>query len=185
MLDLLTIAIGGYGFYLGYTKGIIKTVFNIIGILLGFLLSVKFTPGVVKILENALTSKSPTLFIAAFLLTFVGAGFLLRLVARGVENTFKTLNINSINQIAGGALFSFVLLLFYSLLIWFSTQSKIIDKDTTSKSITYPYLMKLPSNAKLATEYIKPLCVDFWDYSAYTIDRLRMKNEKTDKLGKN
>ena len=175
MLDLLTIVIGGYGFYLGYSKGIIKTLFHVIGIFLGFLMAVKFTPGVVKILESALSSKSPILFIAGFLLTFVGSGFLLRLLARGIENTFKTLKINSVNQLAGGALFSLVLLLFYSLLIWFSAQSKLLSAPTLSRSVTYPYLMRLPDNARLATNYIKPLCVDFWDYSAYTIDRLRLK----------
>jgi uncharacterized membrane protein required for colicin V production len=176
MIDLLALVIGGYGFYIGYSKGIIQTFFTVIGVVLGFLMAVKFTPGVVKILESALSSKSPILFIAGFLLTFVGSGFLLRLLSRGVENTFKTLNINSINQISGGVLFAFVLLLFYSLLIWFSAQSKILSKDTLANSATYPYLMKLPANARLATNYIKPLCVDFWDYSSYTIDRLRLKN---------
>ncbi len=44
MIDLLALVIGGYGFYIGYSKGIIQTLFTVIGVVLGFLAGLTLGP---------------------------------------------------------------------------------------------------------------------------------------------
>ena len=60
-IDIAFLVIAGYAFYRGYKAGIIRTVFMIVSVLVGLLVSMRFAAEVTAILQN-LFSPPPTPF---------------------------------------------------------------------------------------------------------------------------
>jgi uncharacterized membrane protein required for colicin V production len=173
VIDIIFVIAAGYGFYLGFSRGIIRTVFTVLSLLFGLMAAFKFAPAATRFLETAFNNTNPLMFIAGFLLSFVLTMIIIRLIARALEGVLKTANINILNQFAGGVLLSGMMVLIYSLLLWFAQQSHILDEDTKDGSFTYTYLQHFPEQVWNGYEYIKPTFQEFWDESVFFMDRLQ------------
>ncbi len=171
-IDIIFLLTVVYGFYLGFSKGIIKTVFSVLALLLGLMAAFKFAPAMTDFLESAFNNNNPLMLIAGFLLTFVLTMVLIRMIARGLEGMLKTANINIINQLAGGMLLSGVLILLYSVILWFGDQATLINDEAKRGSMTYVYLEKFPAQAKEIAYKIQPVFQEFWNQSLDMMDRL-------------
>ena len=172
VVDIIFAIAAGYGFYLGFSKGIISTVFTIISYTFGLVAALKFTPAMTNFLETAFNTVNPLMFILGFLLSFIITMVFIRLIARGLEGLFQTANINIINQMAGGALLSGIMILVYSVLLWFGDQAHMVDQQTKQQSFTYVYLEQFPSQAWKLAEMAKPTFEEFWDHSVDFMDRI-------------
>lgn len=171
----------GFGFYLGFSRGIISTIFTIISFTFGMMAAFKFSPAMTKFLEDVFSTSNPLMFIAGFLLSFVITMVFLRLIARGLETLLETAQINIINQILGGVLLSGMMILVYSMLLWFSEQSRLVDEASKEQSFTYTYLQEFPGQVWSFGERLKPTFEEFWDYSVDMMDRLEeMSVERTE-----
>ena len=169
------------GFYVGYSRGIIKTVFSVIGLLFGALAAFRFAPAMTEFLETAFSSTNPLMFVAGFALAFFLAMFLIRLFSRGLEGAFKTANINFINQALGGFVTAIFMVVVYSVLLWFGVQAHLVNEEVRYQSKTYPILKEVPGKAMVVVEEIKPILLDFWDQSIEMMDRLEdMSIEQTE-----
>ena len=60
-----------YGFYLGFSNGIIRTVFTVVSIVFGLVAAFKFTPATQDFLQTAFDDANPLWFFVGFALTFV------------------------------------------------------------------------------------------------------------------
>ncbi len=176
MIDILFLLIAGWGFYQGYSRGIIKTVFTAFSIVFGLMVAFKFTPAATRFLETAFHSTSPLNFIGGFLLAFLLTMIIIRMAAQFFEKTLQAANINFINQAAGGVLLASLYTLVYSLLLWFGDQSHIITPENSKGSMTYTHLRSFPSKMKGVYQYIKPGFQDFWHESVRFIDRMEEKS---------
>lgn len=171
----------GFGFYLGFSRGIISTIFTIISFTFGLMAAFKFSPAMTNFLEDVFNTSNPLMFIAGFLLSFIITMVFLRLIARGLEGLFETAQINIINQVLGGALLSGLMILVYSMLLWFSEQSHLVDAQTKEGSFTYAYLKEFPSQVWVVGEKIRPTIEEFWDYSVDMMDKMEeMSLERTE-----
>ncbi len=171
-IDIIFVITMLYGFYLGFSKGIIKTVFTVLSIVFGLMAAFKFAPAMTDFLESTFSSHNPLMLIAGFLLSFVLTMVIIRMIARGLEGILKTANINVINQLAGGVLLAGVLILFYSVILWFGNQATLINNSAKQKSMTYVYLEKFPTQAKDIAYRIQPVFQEFWNQSLDMMDRL-------------
>ncbi len=172
VVDIIFAIVVVYGFYVGFTRGIIRTVFAVISIVVGLLAAFKFSPAVTNLLENQFGDK-PLMFILGFTLAFAAAMLLIRLFARGAESILRLGNINFINQAAGGVFLSAVMVLLYSVLLWFGDQARILNQDTKNSSMVYPYLENYPTLVWDMGGQVKPLVEDFWDYTLDFLDRMQ------------
>lgn len=172
IIDILLLLVLAYGFYLGFSRGIIKTIFSILAYVVGLIAAIKFSPAMTDLLEAAFNTNSPFMYVAGLIVSFVLTMFLFRLLARGLEGILETVHINIINQIAGGALLSAFMILVYSLLLWFADSSGILDAQTKRDSVTYTYLEDYPNYAWSAGQKLKPLFVDFWDHTVTFLDKV-------------
>ncbi len=172
IIDILLLLVIAYGFYLGFTRGIIKTIFSILAYIVGLIAAIKFSPAMTDLLEATFNTNSPFMYIAGLIVSFVLTMFLFRLLARGLEGILETVHVNIINQVAGGALLSAFMILVYSLLLWFADSSGILDAQTKRDSVTYAYLEEYPSYAWSAGQKLKPLFVDFWDHTVTFLDKV-------------
>ncbi len=172
-IDLIAAVVAVYGFYLGYTKGIIKTIFGIISIFLGLLAALKLSPYLVRVLEKVSGSNSPLIFLLGFALTFVLTLFLVRFLGNRFEDLLKAIKINIFNQVLGGAALSILFLLLFSYGMWFADQVKVIPEATKKSSYTYESLQALPEKSKAAFAMIKPLFHEFAEKAKETMDRVK------------
>lgn len=112
------------------------------------------------------------MFLAGFIVTFVATMYLIRLFARGLEGIFKAANINFINQTVGGVVLAGVMILMYSMLIWFGDQAHIINQEVKDESMSYHYLKQYPEQVKGVASVVRPTFEEFWDQSVAMFDKL-------------
>ncbi len=174
-IDILAALIAVYGFYLGFTKGIVKTIFGIVSIFIGLLAALKLSPYLVKGLEKVSGSNSPLIFLLGFALTFVLTLFLIRFLGNRFEDLLKAIKINFFNQVLGGVALSLIFLLLFSYGMWFADQVKFIPESAKKASYTYTALTTLPDKSRAAFSYLKPLFTEFASKAKETMDRV--KNE--------
>lgn len=177
VIDAILAIVAVWGFYMGFSRGIIKTVFTIISLLFGFMAAVRFGPAATRFLEDIFDSNEPLMFIAGFLLAFFLTMMIIRLLASGLEGLLKTANINVINQVAGGILFGALNILIFSVLVWFGRQSHLVTDETVNSSFSYVYLEKFPGKMRGVYESVKPSFMEFWDESVKFMDRMEEKME--------
>lgn len=180
-IDIICIITLLYGFYLGFAKGIIGTVFTVLSLIFGLMAAFKFAEPTTNFLEQTFNNDNPLMFLAGFLLSFVIVMVIIRMFARGLEGMLKTININVINQLAGGALLGGIFVLMLSVLIWFGDQAHLIDANTKQQSLTYKYLETFPGEAKTIAYRFQPMFEEFWNSSLDMMDRLEgMSVEQTE-----
>lgn len=172
MIDIIFLIAAGWGFFIGFTRGIIKTVFSLLSFLFGVVIAVRFSPDVTDVLQTVMANDSPMLFIPGFLLTLVLTIVLIRFFSGALERGLQAVHINIINQVAGGLLTAAFFTLLYSLLLWFGNEAHIIGKEAKEQSITYPFLERYPQTTWKLLGKIKPALQRFWSRSLEFIDKI-------------
>ena len=172
VIDILLLIFAGWGFYQGYSRGIISTVFTVFSIVFGLVAAFKLTPGAARMLETSFKIDQTLSFPVGFLLTLVLSLLLIRMVGQFIEKGLEKANINFLNQTAGGILLASLYTLLYSVLLWFGSESTVVTKETSEASITYPYLKEFPKKMRGVYEIVKPTFKDFWQESVHFLDRL-------------
>ncbi len=178
VIDIILVIFAGYGFYLGFSRGIIKTVFTVLSYAFGLMAAFKFAPAMTNFLETTFKNDNPLMFIAGFLLSFVLTMIFIRMIAKGIEGLLETANVNFINQAAGGVLLGAVMILVYSMVLWFGDRSHIIDEDTKESSMTYAYLQTFPEQVWAVGKMLQPTFEEFWDASVDFMDKLERSVER-------
>lgn len=176
VIDLVFVIMALFGFYVGYSRGIIQTVFTFGSIFLGLLIAFKFAQHMTDILYDIFNSNNPLMFIAGFLLSFVLTMVIIRMIARGIEGILKSTHLNIVNKLIGGMVLSGAFILVLSVLTWFGDEAHLIDAKTKRTSMTYPYMQQYPTQVKTVAYKIQPTLVSFWNQGLDMLDRLESVN---------
>ncbi len=176
VLDIMFIIFGVAGFAMGFSRGIISTVFTIFSYFFGVMVAIKFSEGMTKFLQTTFNDDSSLYYIAGLLLSFVLAMFLIRMIARGLEGILKAGNVNMINQLFGGALLSAVMIVFYSFLAQFGNEAKMIEEKTKRESITYQYVEIIPAKALEGVGVVTPLFKEMWNNTMDVLDNVKSQS---------
>ncbi len=176
IIDIIFLIVAGWGFYQGYTRGIIKTVLTVFSVVFGLMVALKLTPAATKFLETAFHTTSAFTFIGGFLLVFVLTMVIIRMIAQFFEKALKTAHINFINKAAGGILLASLYILIYSALVWFGDSAHLIKDETRKSSKTYVVLKEFPKKMEGVYNYVKPGFQDFWHESVKFMDKLEVKS---------
>jgi membrane protein required for colicin V production len=177
-IDIMFIAVFGYGFWRGYSRGIIGTVFNLAAYIFGITLAFKITPVTTTILEKMFHSENPTMYLAAFVVNIVFIMFVLRMAARSMEGVLQAAYLGIVNQTLGGLLLGSFSVVVYSVMLWFAVKVQFVNDATIGESRAYPFLKELPGRAKNLAIRFKPLAQEVWGSSLNWMDRLQTYGEK-------
>jgi len=178
MLDFVVILVMALGFYLGYSRGLIKTLFDTLSIIVAILAALKLSPTVIGIFQK-IWSDSPKLsYIFGVVVTFIGVIFLIRFIGKKLESLLEAANVNFVNKMMGGGLQAFFFAYILSLGIWLISSINLIGSDTKSKSITYGFMEAMPEAGKAAYSSIKPLFKSFWDKTSEIMDGVKAKTDQ-------
>ena len=165
LIDLGFLIFLMYGFYLGYSKGILKTLFAILSIFIAVLLSFKFSPIAIEVIESFLKLGPQISLIVGFIICFFLIMFIVRFIGRKVEKLFKAVKLNFINKIMGGAMMTIIFIVSYASLLWFLNQTKLISESQKTQSVSYEILEPIPAKARGVANQLKPAFKGFWDKS--------------------
>ena len=176
IIDILFIAAIIIGFWMGYARGIIRTIFGLLSLFFGLIISLKFAPVTTNILERVFNTESVLIFVLGFILTFVAIMLLVRLLAKGLEKLLTKIKINFINKFAGGALFSMMMVVLLSIMVWFTDRAGLIKESTKNESISYPTLIQLPIASRSLLEKVKPIFQEFWNDTEKALDGIKERN---------
>ncbi len=180
-LDLILLVVVAWGFYQGFSHGIIQTVFNWASYFFGLLIAFKMTPTTTAFLVRTSGSANPLMFVAGFLVMFVLVMMLFRLAARGFEGALSVARIGIVNQLAGGILLASTYIMLFSVLCWFAGKANLIDEATKQSARSWPLLEAIPPRAKIVAERVSPIMKEFWNSSINMVDRLEKYGvQKTD-----
>lgn len=169
-IDISFLVIAGFAFYKGYHAGIIKTVFTIVSILIGLLVSMRFAAEVTAGLQNVFNTQHPLLFLVGFLVTFLGVLWLVRWLARKLEQLLQSIKLNFINELQGGFLYALLATIVLSSTLGLINRAGFIPMEHKEKSLTWPLLETVPEQARIAYTKLKPVFSKFWDDSKKAID---------------
>lgn len=169
-IDILFLIIAGFAFYKGYHAGIIKTVFTVVSVLIGLLISMRFAAEVTAGLQNVLNTQHPLLFLAGFLVTFLVVMWLVRWLAKKLEGFLETINLNFINEIQGGVLYALLATIILASALGLINRGGMISPESREKSITWPMLEMVPGQAQVVYTKLKPVFKKFWNDSKEAID---------------
>ena len=176
IIDGLLLLIAGWGFYQGYSRGIISTVFTVLSIVFGLMVAFKLSPAATRFIDSLFKSENPVNFVIGFLLSFFLTMIIIRTIAKYLEKAMQSANINVINQTMGGLLLGSLYSLIFTSFVWFADKSHIIGDETREESVTYPYLKEFPGKTKKVYEFVKPSFQEFWQESVKFLDRMEEKS---------
>lgn len=147
----------------GFHRGVIRTLFAILGIVIGFLAALKFAPYVVTFFERVFHLSPLVAMILGLLLTFVALLLGIRWLGRSFENSLKLVKLNFINKVAGAVLYAALMIIVYSAVIWFIDRTNLLGEAEKAESRSYPLLQEVPARTGEAFEKIKPVFREFWE----------------------
>lgn len=175
IIDIIFAGVISYGLYVGFTNGIIKTIFTVLSIAVGFLITAHFHETVTQLLVEVSNYHNPIMTFVGMGATFFFTMLFLRLIGRQLENILKMANINFLNQILGGVVMSVLFAVIYSLIINFMVEARLL-KEQTADSKTYPILQEIPQHANRVYVQFSPKVKELWDEMAIALDKMGEKS---------
>lgn len=116
-----------FGFYFGYTFGLMKVGLMVISLSFAVLAAMAFTPMTTNLIVDTFNVESVFLPFASFLVTLLVVLMLARIMTKLIEETADKKRFDKISQVIGGFVMSLVFTILYSVLITFFGQAKVID----------------------------------------------------------
>ncbi len=180
-IDLIAVLLVLYGFYIGYTRGIIKTVFAVISIIIGIVAALKLSPISIEFLEKITDFHPGFTFVIGFALTFIVVLVLIRFIGKKTEDFLKFAQINFINKLLGGVIMASLMLIMYSYAIWGIDSLQLFSDKSKETSTTYEYLTTVTAKTESTLQNLRPYFDEFWDKIIETFDSIKNYEEELKK----
>lgn len=116
-----------YGFYFGYTFGLMKVILAVLSMIIAVLSAMAFTPMTTNLIIDTFHVESPFLPFVAFLITLLVVLMMARIFTKFIEETVDDKKFNTTSQFVGGFLMSLIFTMLYSVLVTFFGQAQVID----------------------------------------------------------
>jgi membrane protein required for colicin V production len=176
-IDALSAILISLGFYLGYQRGLIKTVFDTLSLLIGVLAALKLSPWMMNMLQSLFNLNKALTLIFGIALTFLLVMIIIRFIGRKLEDLLEVVNINFVNKFTGGALQALFFAIILSYAVSFMGTLNVLKEETKTSSATYPYLTQLPAMSQKMFTNLKPIFSEFWAKTNEAIDGLKKPEE--------
>ncbi len=146
-IDIAILAIAGLGAIHGIFKGFILSVTSLLGLILGYYLSIRFAWYIEELLRESTGSNSPFMHIIAFVLCYLLVIIILYVIGRSVQKTLELAALGCFNRLAGALFGALKGLLLVSAMIYIieiaDHQNQLIKAEKKNESILYAPIAKL------------------------------------------
>lgn len=172
-IDILAAIIISLGFYLGYQRGLIKTIFDTLSLLIGVLAALKLSPWMMDLLTRLFNLNKAFTLILGIALTFLLVMIIIRFIGKKLESILELVNINFVNKIAGGVLQALFFAALLSYAVGFMDKLNVLKEETKTSSATFTTLMQMPAASEKIYNALKPVFSEFWAKTNEAIDSMK------------
>lgn len=142
-IDIVYLVFLAIGVWQGFRKGIIETIFGVVALLLGVLVSVKLSYTVSIYLKETFHFQTKLLPIISMLLLLLITIFAIRSLSKLIEKIAQEIYLGFLNKLLGAILWCLVLSVIFSVLIWVLNQISLLPNEVKNSSKTYSFLVNL------------------------------------------
>lgn len=174
ILDLIVVGAILVGFFQGYRRGLIHSLFFLAAFFLGSIIALRFGYLVSMLLQNTLGTKSEYLPLISIAILFIGVFGLILFVAGRLRDVLRAASLNLFNRIAGGVLWAGVAVYLSSLGFWYFEKYHIVTDDMKAASVTYPIVGELSQHMTEGLGRALPFVLDTY----YDLDEMMDDFEK-------
>lgn len=178
LIDILLIIFALAGFWVGYTKGIVSTLFSILGYIIALLITLKISPWFTDFLVTSLKIEKMFALIFGTLFILILLIFLLRWLLKKVTAYLEQSKISAMNKVIAGLIMVCMGILFFSFVLWPINQYGMLNQQAKQTSISYETLEAIPGKARNFIEKFKPLFNRYWELMQQTIEEGRTGTPK-------
>lgn len=178
ILDIIVALSVAFGFYLGFKRGLIKTVFDTLSLVIGILAALKLSPITISFIEKIVTVSPAVSYLLGLVITFLIVLGLIRLVGTQLEKLIEAINLSIINKAAGGILQGLFFAFLLSLGLWLLNNLNVLNPEIKQSSVTYRHLEPLPKQGEAVFMKARPIFEEFWQKTLQTFDRVNDAAEK-------
>lgn len=143
MIDFIVAIALVFAVYKGYSKGLVVAIFSFLGFVIGLAAALKCSAAVASYLQSSTGADGKWVPFLSFLLVFVAVVFLVRLGANLIQKSLSLLMLGWVNKIGGILFFVLLYCIIISIFLFYAVQLHLVSAETTSASMTYPYLQPL------------------------------------------
>ena len=160
-IDILFIAAVGYGFFKGFSQGIINSIFSVLSLVIAFMAAFKLSPYMTEMLEKGFDIYNPFMFLAGFGVTFFLTKWFLKFVSEFLTGVLEVAHVNLVNQTIGALILTVIFSFIFSVLIWFADSIRVLSPQQKATSISYRFLEPLRESGFKLIGNSKPIFQNF------------------------
>ena len=140
LLDILLLISLVFALIKGYQRGLIVGVFSFVAILVGLAAAIKLSALVADYLGQNVKLSAQWLPVISFVIVFLGVILLVRLGANLLQRTVEMGMLGWINRLGGMLFYAALVLVVFSVLLFYASEMEIIDAGTREHSLTYTWV---------------------------------------------
>jgi len=137
VIDIFFLLMAAFGFYFGYTFGLMQVVLMVLSLSAAILAAMGLTPMTSELISETFEVESPFLPFLAFLVTLFIVLMMARMVSKLLEETVEGKRFDTMSQIIGGVVMGLVFTLLYSVLVTFFGRANVLDLVFNKDAFTH------------------------------------------------
>lgn len=138
IIDILFVVMATFGFYFGFTFGLLKLALVLFSFLFATLAAMAFTPMTTNIIMETFAVDSVFLPFIAFFVTLLIVLMLARIVTKLLEETLTSERFDVLSRVVGGFLMVIWFSLLYSVLVIFFGRAGVLELVFNEQAIIQP-----------------------------------------------
>jgi len=170
IIDIALVLFAAAGFWLGYTKGIVRTLLFVVLYTIALLLALTLSHLVMDLSIRWFNADKVFALIFGTIFTLLVLIFLLHWLLKSVEKYLTKSRLGAYSKSFGGVIMMLVSVVVYSFLIWGIVQFGWIGTEVKAKSYSYPIVEKVPVSTKNFFSEFKPLFRRYWELMEKTMN---------------
>ncbi|MFN4314569.1 MAG: CvpA family protein [Chitinophagaceae bacterium] len=139
-LDIVLILLLIFACIKGFERGLIVALFSFIAILVGLAAAIKLSALVAEYLGDNVKISAQWLPVVSFVLVFILVIVLVRLGANLIQRTVEWSMLGWVNRLGGMLFYCAIVLLVYSVALFYTTELGLIKTETREASLTYAWV---------------------------------------------
>jgi membrane protein required for colicin V production len=152
----------------GYNKGVVVALFSVLAIILGTMGALKLSGTIANLLFDHGEKGGRWVPFVSYLLAFILIVWLVRLGAKLIQRTMEAVALGWVNRLAGAVLYMFLVCFVFSAVLWLFNKMAVLNPETKSNSIVYPFVEPLAPKVFALMGTILPFAKHiFSDLSAF------------------
>lgn len=142
-IDIIAVILGIWAIYKGIRNGLVVGIFSFLSFIIGMAAAIKLSAFTADFIGRSTNLPQRWLPFLAFISVFILTALVVRVGAKVVEGAIKLAMLGWLNRLGGIALYLFVHLLVFSIILFYSEKLQLIKEETFQSSIVYAYIQPI------------------------------------------